>query len=113
MPATLSTHATEEGTYVITITTKDENGDLVDPTTLMWTLTDLKGNVVNNREDVSISSPSSSEDVVLSGDDLQITDALGRDRMFVVEGTYSSDLGTGLPLKEWAYFSIDDSKAIS
>lgn len=108
----LSLHATEQGTYVINVALEDEDGNAVTPTTMSWTLTDKDGNVVNDREDVVVTSPSSSEDIVLSGDDLQITSTLGTLRLFTVKGTYSSSIGTGLPFTGWKWFVIDPSPVL-
>lgn len=109
----LSTAANERSTYVITASFTDEDGDAVTPATMTWTLTDTSGNVINSRQDVSISSLSTSVDVVLSGADLQIsgtTPTVSRDITF--EGTYDSDLGTGLPLTGSARFTVTNFMGI-
>lgn len=112
MPVKLSTHAIERGTYVITLSFTDENGDAVTPNTATWTLTDRAGVVVNGREDVTISSLAATKDVVLSGADLAVTDNRYRHRLFTVEYTYTSSLGT-LPGKEEVGFYIDPLRAVS
>jgi len=112
MPTTLTTHAVEESTFVVTASFTDENGDAVTPTTLQWTLTDLEGNIINNRSQVSI-TPSSTVDIVLSGDDLALEGDSPEMRVLTIEGTYSSTLGTGLPLKESVKFIVDNLVAVS
>lgn len=114
MAITLSTHAVEESTYVITVSFTDEDDNAITPITLTWTLVDTKGTVINSREDVVIGTPSSSEDIVLSGDDLQITGSNdNRKRILAVEATYDSDAGSDLPLKQETQFIIDSLVAVS
>jgi hypothetical protein len=112
MPTLLTTHAAEGGTYAITGAFTDDAGSAVSPDTLKWTLTNDSGTVINSRQDVSISTPTSSETVVLSGDDLSIG-SNGVVRVFTFEGTYTSDLGSGLPLKGQATFVIDNLIAVT
>jgi len=114
MPVTLSTHAVEESTYIITAAFTDEDDNAVSPNTLTWTLTDTGGNVINDRQAENVDSPSSSEDIVLSGDDLQITgDSDNGRRILTVEATYDSNAGSDLPLKDSCKFQIDDLLVIS
>ena len=105
----ITTAAPEKGTFGVTCTFTDEDGDALTPATLTWTLTDMDGSVINSRQDVSVSSLSSAVTVVLSGNDLALTTTTttGRKRRFAIEGTYDSDLGTGLPLTAECEFSID------
>ncbi len=107
MPVTLSTNAVEESTYILTITLKDQDDNLITPKTLIWTLTDENGTVINSREDVSVSNPSSSESIALTGDDLALS-GVSRTRIITFEATYDGDLGSDLNLKESATFQIDD-----
>jgi len=106
LPIKLTTKAVDKSTYIVNCAFKDENGDAVAPNTLKWTLTDGDGTVVNNRQDEEVSSPTSSEDIVLSGDDLKHSD--GKWRVLTVKATYDSDAGSDLPLNESAKFQIDD-----
>jgi len=111
MPTLLTTHATEESTYAIVASFTDDAGAAVAPDTLKWTLTNDMGTIINNREDVVISSPSTSETIVLSGNDLRvgINEVV---RVFTITGTYTSDLGSGLPFTGQATFVIDDFIAV-
>lgn len=104
MPTLLSTLAVEESTYVITATFTDEDGTSVVPSSVTWTLTDNRGNVINSRSAVS-ATPAASIDIVLTGDDLAIG-TNGTDRVVTIDATYNSDAGTGLKLKEECEFSI-------
>jgi len=113
MPTTLSTKAVEQSTFVVSATFTDENGDSVVPNTLQWSLVDRKGNVVNDRKDVSVSSPSSTEDIVLSSADLKIDkDREQVSRWVVFEGTYDSTLGSDLPLKDQVEFTVVNLKKV-
>lgn len=103
----------EEGTAKVTVSFVDENDDAVAPNagTLTWTLTDRRGRIINEREDVAITSAASVV-VVLSGDDLAIGE-YGTNRVITFEGLYNSDIGNNLPIKVRGYFSIADFEAVS
>lgn len=113
MATALTTKAIEKSTYVVTVAFKDENDAAIAPATAAWTLSDEDGRTINSRVDVSISSPTSSESIVLSGDDLAIlTKRDGGERVLTVEGTYDSTLATGLPFKDYATFTIQPLVAV-
>lgn len=115
MPVELTTHAIEKSTFVITAAFTDEDGTSVAPQTATWTLSDDGGTIINSREQVEISSPTSSEDIVLSGDDLALQTGetnLGT-RVLTIEATYNSDLGAGLPLNGSVIFTVDNLIKIS
>ena len=116
MAENLSTIAMEEGTLALTLAFTDDTGQAVAPSAATWTLTDRSGNVINSRQDVTISSPASTETIVLSGDDLAFqSDESGIyiERRILVEATYSSDLGSDLPMKYEAAFIIQNLKAVT
>lgn len=102
--------AKEESTYVFVVTLTDEVGDVVVPASLKWTLTDRAGAVVNEREQVDFAGLSAENKIVLSGDDLQILPAeesrKTADRRFIIEATYDSTLGSGLPVTGVAAFKV-------
>jgi len=107
MPGAIEETAIEKSSFKITATFYDESGNAVAPDTLTWTLTDENGSVVNNREDVNISSPQSSESILLSGDDLAIDGNDPVERIITFEGTYTSaEFGSGLPLIDESVFTI-------
>jgi hypothetical protein len=120
----LTTAAKEEGTYVITVSFTDEDGDPVSPTAITWTLSDYSGNVVNSRQnevfDVSgldktysgSTLTKVSADIVLSGADLALPSPSFTKRVLTVKATYSSDAGSGLPLRDQIGFSIENLVAI-
>lgn len=101
----LTVEAVEQSTYVITASFYDESGAAVTPNAgLSWTLTDRHGTVINSRSAVNI-TPGMSVEIVLSGADLDFdgADAL---RLVTVAGTYNSDAGTNLPLREEVEFVV-------
>lgn len=107
MAITLALHAVEGSTYVVNAAFEDENGTATVPTAITWTLMDEAGAVVNDRENVVVTVPAASIDIVLSGDDLELDSYVGSKRSLTVEATYNSDLGAGLPLKAECLFPID------
>lgn len=113
MAVLLTEHAIERGTYAITVSWSDEDGDPVTPTAATWTLHDREGTTINGRDDVTISGLSTSNTIVLSGADLALPDIRDRYRAVTVEFTYSSLLGTGLPSKQEIGFYIDNLRAVS
>lgn len=108
--------AIEKSTYIITVSFFDEAEAAEDVKTMKWTLTDKVGTVINDREDVVVSDPGSVETIVLSGDDLAILEdepeATKGKRLFTVEATYDSTLGSDLPLNGEATFTVVDLTAI-
>lgn len=105
MPSTLATHAVDRSTFVVSASFLDEAGTATVPTTLTWTLTTDENVVINSRSAVSI-TPASSVNIVLSGNDLRYAD--GARRVLTIEGTYTSSLGSGLPIRDQVTFQIDD-----
>lgn len=111
---TIDETAKERGTIAIVVSFADETGAAMAPTTMTWSLVDVNGTAINSRADVAVVTPSAEETIVLSGADLQITaaeQAAGYSmvkRRFVVEITFTSDLGSGLPAKEAAAFLVEN-----
>ena len=113
MPTTLTTKATEQSTYIITAAFTDDAGAEVTPKAgLNWTLTDSSGTVVNSRENVSIAAPAASVDIVLSANDLAVSSGADLVRYLTIEGTYDSDAGSDLPIKDQVKFAIADLVAV-
>lgn len=109
---TLATPVAEQGTAVVDLSFQDEGGNAVIPVSVTWTLTDAAGTVVNSRSQVAL-TPASTVSVVLKGDDLTLGGAyLGTVRKLLVEATYNSTLGSGLPLKEEITFVVEDFVAV-
>jgi len=102
----------EKGTGVICGSFTDEAGSAVAPETLSWTLTDMSGTVINSREAVDAAAPiSTTECVVLSGDDLAIQSGETEyhvARVITFSGTYNSTYGNDLPLKKEVKFYVEN-----
>lgn len=112
MPVKLERHAAEEGTYHIVATFEDEDGTDLAPTTVNWTLSDMSGNIINARDDVSKSSPATSTTITLAGTDLTIVSGQTSERKFLIKWVYNSSYGNGLTDYEEAVFIIDDLKKV-
>lgn len=114
MSVALPTRANEKSTYIVTVLFTDENDDAVSPNVpLTWSLIDINGAIVNNRDGVGI-TPATSVDIVLTGDDLAILPIDGGYvRRVLIEGTYDSDAGSDLPIKEEAKFTVQNLVGVS
>jgi len=107
MPGAIKETAIEQSSFKVSVTFYDESGNAVSPDTMTWTLTDEDGSVVNERENVTISDPSSSESILLQGDDLAVDGNDKVKRKITFEGTYTSaEFGAGLPLIDESTFTI-------
>jgi hypothetical protein len=100
----LTESAVEKSSYAVTLSGwTDAVGTTVTPDTLTWTLTTTSGAVINSRSAVS-ATPAASVIILLSGLDLafQTGEATTADvvRVLTIEGTYTSSLGSAIPLKE-------------
>lgn len=114
-PEMLDMIAEEQGTYVINLTFRDEDDNLVTPTSIKWTLTTVGGEVVNDRSEVNIAAPASSVDVLLTGEDLQLLSHKESysSRILTVKAIYNSSLGVGLPLHGAVRFKIRNLRLIA
>lgn len=108
MPTQLSVTPAEKSTIVITASYFDEDGNAITPKTGTWTFSDPNGTIINEREDVVISGLSTSNNIVLSGDDLAITINTGHERVFTLKITYDSSYGNDLPLNQEARFNLEN-----
>ena len=114
--ATLTTHFVEKSSGSIIIRFRDRDDQPVIPNLAAWTLSDENGNAINDREDVSIGSPATQVEILLKGDDLALSSnfsGISEMRVFLVEGTYDSDLGSDIPLKEQCFFYVDNLNAVT
>lgn len=104
-----TTAVKEESTFKITCAWKNAAGTAVTPDSATWTLTDEAGTVINSRTAVSIASMATTNDIVLSGNDLAIQSATDNGKRIVtILAIYDSDEGTNLPLKDEYYFTIEN-----
>jgi hypothetical protein len=119
MPS-LTLKASELGNYVISVTFRDELGNAFTPDIVYWTVSDEFGTPVNDNEAVEISSPSSLEHILLTGNDLAIfednpmyPDDKGK-RNLTVWGTFTSAFsGPGTPFSAEIKFRIMDLVGLS
>ena len=114
----LEDHVQEESTALFTLTFTDEEGVQIqdaDITSLKWTLTDVNGAVINEKENEIIAGPTNPQDILLKGDDLQILSGESGNVQRVLTGiaTYNSTNGSGLPLTDQVRFWIDNLTAVT
>lgn len=101
----LSEHAVEGSTYPIFLSFPDEVGNPAVPNTITWSLYKERGEVVNNR--LNVTEPSALEvPIVLYGDDLALQRGKSPWRTLVVKAIYDSNLGNNLPLHGSVRFKI-------
>ena len=115
MPIILTGRAEEKSSVGMRITVVDEEGDDLIPSAATWTLTDLDGTVINSREDVAITPLAAEMTVLLSGDDLALTDQSNalEMRLFTFEGTYDPGDASAAPIKESGEFPVYNLKVVS
>jgi len=109
-------YAVENSSYLIRLDCVDELGQDVTPKTGTWTLTDLNGAVINNRDQVVISSLASTMYILLTGDDLALSadfSGTSERRVFLFQGTYDSIHGANNNLKDQLVFPVVNLAAIS
>lgn len=105
MPIILTKKANEESTYVIRIDFYDEDGLSLVPNTVVWTLTDSDGTVMNSRTAVAASA-AARVNITLSGNDLALP-TVDTKRILYISSAYDSLYGTNLPLNEEVEFDIE------
>lgn len=88
-----------------TFTDEDTPPNAVTPLTANWTLTDGLGNAINSRRHVTL-APAASISWLISAADLAISDN-GTERILIVDWTYNSTLGSNIPGRAQAQFSIE------
>lgn len=96
--------AIEKSTYVINASFFDEDNISVVPNSVSWKLTDINGNVINNRSNES-ETPAASVDIVLSNNDLVASNGK---LVLTIWGTYNSSLGSNLPYKKEVKFDVEN-----
>lgn len=100
MPTTITdTELEENSTGKVTVVFTDEDGASATPKTLFKTITDLSGNEILARTEIT-SGLSSNMEILISGNEVPVpTDDLGY-IVLLLEGTYDSNLGNDLPLND-------------
>jgi len=105
LPA-VSTYLQEGNASVWTVSFTDENGLPMTPQTIVWNLSDDKGNIINWRHDVPIAVPAQSVTIVLTGEDTMRLTFDDDMRCLKVSGTYNSSNGQGLTFAAQYYFGL-------
>jgi hypothetical protein len=92
----------ERSSAVVIVSFYDYEPKLVTPKAgLNWSLYRPDGSYVNERQNVAVASDSTVR-ILLKGDDLPAGNLI-----FLIEGTYDSDLGQDIPLREEAEFYVE------
>ena len=104
--------AEEQSTYPVLVRCEDEQGSAVVPNEAFWSLMKLDGEIVNGRDRIPL-TPSFEMTVLMTGDDLAVEDGETRKRTLLIEGTYDSDMGNDLPIRDSARFRIKDLKGVA
>ena len=109
----LTVTAVECSTYVITVAFTDDAtpANPITPTTFHWKLIDSAGTVINSRTDVTV-TPAASVNIVLSGNDLDLTGTGDEVRYVTVWGLYDSTYGLGLPYTDEVRFVVTNLKGL-
>jgi len=94
----------ENGVALMTLTFQDTSGTIFVPVTSYWQLMKPNGAIVNNRT-FDLNSFSGTT-VVLSGNDLKMDDTGDVKRIFAVQGTFNSSIGSGLPFTAEFAFNV-------
>lgn len=108
MTTELTTVMKARSTAIITVTFRDEDGQLVEPKAASWTLTTLAGVVVNSREDIAIDNLAHTIQIVLSGDDLKVFPGKSPQlRLLTIDAIYDSILENDLPWRGACSFPVE------
>ena len=108
--------AIEQSSYLITLDVYDEENQPVIPKTGVWSLTDSAGAVINERDQVVISSLAETMYVLLKGDDLALSAGFtgtSEQRHFLFQGTYDSAHGSDNPLVDELIFPVINAAKIN
>lgn len=110
----LSDMAAERSVYRVPVTVFDLDGNAVVPNSLTWTLTDNAGNVINNRAAVSVPSPGSPENIILSGGDLDVSETASKvERVLLIEAVYTEGGNNNTPYNHEYRFVIRNLVGVS
>jgi hypothetical protein len=114
----LDDRANEEGAIYIDLAPTDEDGNAVTPATLAWSLTDINGSLMNDREDVDFESDdgtgsagvlSTAMTLKLFGNDTALhTTAGSNERVVTFKYTYVDGDGDTVQDNQQIGFYIDD-----
>ena len=86
----LGKKAVENSAFVINILWYDEAGASMTPTTANWSLFDSNGSIVNSLSDVAVTTPATSNNIVLNATDTAVISGSTNDRRVQVVASYNS-----------------------
>ena len=112
-PIKLTTHANEEGSYLIETTFADFGGTSVVPTSFLYSVTDSSGTTINGLDGASVGTIATTTSIILYGTSLSLTESEDTLRIFTVSGLWDSSFGTSLTYTGEAQFIIDNLLNIS
>ena len=103
----------EEGTGIFRLSCKDENGDLIAPTSLFWDLTALDGTVIAYNQEISVLS--SVIYLPIYGANMRILagESSFGERLITFRGTYNSTRGSNIPLHKQVKFRVQNLKLVA
>ncbi len=97
----------EGGSATISGSFYDTTGTKVTPKTALWDLRDRSGNIINSRENVSITL-AEAYSITLTCADLVLTVANQEDIYITIHGTYDSTAGSDLCMTKQGKIIIDN-----
>jgi hypothetical protein len=112
----LSGKAVEKSSVGIKFTFTKEDGTSPVIDSMTWTLTDMAGTVINERNAIVVTSPTAEQTIILSGNDLALTNQTNEYewRVLTVEAMYTPvSGGSSIPIRESARFVVTNLVAIT
>jgi len=110
MPTAFSSqtqYAVAGSTYEFTVSYTDPDDSPVTPDTMAWSLVDASGTTINSRSSVSITSLSTSNDILLGGNDLPTGSAL-QWIYCILSGTFTYK-GSPESTRDWVAIPVKDT----
>lgn len=107
MPTRLTSLANEKGTYVVKVDFADEDDNGVTPDSVKYTLTDVKGNIINSLSCATIDCAlSTSITIELSSDDLAVPNRRQTRRKLLIHAVADLQIGNNRDIYDECEFEI-------
>ena len=106
MPTRLTTLANEKGVYVVKVDFADEDGNGVTPDSIKYTLTDVKGNIINSISSAVCSNPATSVNIELSSNDLAVPNRRQTRRKLLIHAVADLQIGNNRDIYDECEFEI-------
>ena len=103
---------TERSTLSIRCSFYDESGEYVLPTSIVWNLSDVAGNIINDRQNVEIET-NPIITLSLAREDTTIAENNDAIRIITIIALYNSNIGEDLSLVEEIKFKIKKVRSLS